>query len=81
MAHTVVYSEDWRRLPWKIIQRNVFRLQRRNLRERIAFLSRTPERREAHPQLTTTVVALLVGALFSGTASNPRQSREKHPRD
>ena len=29
MAHTHGYSEDWHTLPWKSIQRNVFRLQRR----------------------------------------------------
>jgi RNA-directed DNA polymerase len=30
MAHTQTYSEDWHTLPWKAIQRNVFRLQRRS---------------------------------------------------
>ena len=29
MAHTPGYSEDWRTLPWKVIQRRVFRRQRR----------------------------------------------------
>ncbi len=29
MADSLTSTEDWRTLPWKAIQRNVFRLQRR----------------------------------------------------
>jgi RNA-directed DNA polymerase len=29
MAGSLTSTEDWRTLPWKDIQRNVFRLQRR----------------------------------------------------
>jgi hypothetical protein len=35
-------TEDWNMLSWKDVQKNVFRLQRRNLRERYAFLGREP---------------------------------------
>jgi hypothetical protein len=42
MADENARTEDWNTLPWKDIQRNVFRLQKRNLRERYAFLGHTP---------------------------------------
>jgi hypothetical protein len=59
-------TEDWSTLPWKDIQQNVFRLQRRNLRERYAFLGREPERCQARPRPTTVAATLPSTLLRTG---------------
>ena len=63
-------TEDWNMLPWKDIQKNVFRLQRRNLRERYAFLGREPERYQARPRPTTVTATLLVSTLSSSPSGD-----------
>jgi hypothetical protein len=73
--------EDWKTIPWKRIQRDAFRLQQRNLRERCAFLSRTTRRIQASPQPTTTAASQPVSPLPGGKTGNAGKSRQAYSRD
>lgn len=70
MAGVISRTEDWNSLPWKHIQRNVFRLQ-----QRIYRAAHHDDVKRVH-NLQTAAVVLLVGPLSrraTGDAGQPRQ--------
>ena len=75
-------TEDWKTLPWKHIQRNVFRLQQRIYQAVYCstLQCRTSWRLKASPQLTTTAALQLVGSMSGGTTSHTGQPRQAYTR-
>jgi hypothetical protein len=73
-------TEDWKLLPWKDIQRNVFRLQRRIYQAVYCstLQCRVQERCQGRSRPTTVVVTLLVGTLSSNPSSDAGQSWKTH---
>ena len=75
-------TEDWKTLPWKHIQRNVFRLQQRIYQAVYCSIlqCRTPRGLEACSQLTAAAAPLLVRPLPGGATGDAGESRQAHSR-
>ena len=66
------HTEDWKSLPWKQFQHNVFRLQRR-----IYKASHRGDFRQ-RPQFAKAAASLFFSKMSGGTQGITRQPRETH---